>query len=106
MREVVDKCWEACKYSSINYRFSKQKFQIRNLEADNWFKVHPELESRNSIPKPLICPSKKGSCGCTRFQLLKGNKVCHDYQEINIQESTQVLGVGVEGFYYNAHDFE
>ncbi|KAL4575329.1 hypothetical protein LXL04_022171 [Taraxacum kok-saghyz] len=58
LREVVDKCWEACKYSSINYRFSKQKFQIRNLEVDNWFKVHPVLESRNSIPKPLICPSK------------------------------------------------
>ncbi|KAI7732129.1 hypothetical protein M8C21_025488 [Ambrosia artemisiifolia] len=32
--------------------------------------------------------------GCTSFQLLEGNKVCHDYQEIKIQESTQVLGVG------------
>ncbi|KAK3027460.1 hypothetical protein RJ639_041066, partial [Escallonia herrerae] len=36
------------------------------------FKVHPELESRNSLPKPTSCPS----------------------QEIKIQESTQILGVG------------
>ncbi|KAF5813711.1 putative DNA helicase [Helianthus annuus] len=59
------------------------------------FKVHPELESRNSIPKPMFCPSKKQKyCESTSFQLLEGNKVCHDYQEIKIQESTQVLGVG------------
>ncbi|MCD7449644.1 DNA helicase mcm9 [Datura stramonium] len=36
------------------------------------FKVYPEVETRNSIPKPIFCPS----------------------QEIKIQESTQVLGVG------------
>ncbi|XP_076924852.1 putative DNA helicase MCM9 [Bidens hawaiensis] len=59
------------------------------------FKVQPELESRNSIPKPIFCPSKKDKyCESTGFQLLEGNKVCHDYQEIKIQESTQVLGVG------------
>ncbi|GJT55471.1 probable DNA helicase MCM9 [Tanacetum coccineum] len=70
------------------------------------FKVHPELESRNSIPKPTACPSemlttfvihsqqKSKYCESTSFQLLEGNQVCHDYQEIKIQESTQVLGVG------------
>lgn len=59
------------------------------------FKVHPELESRNSIPKPTACPSEKSKyCESTSFQLLEGNQVCHDYQEIKIQESTQVLGVG------------
>lgn len=58
------------------------------------FKVHPELESRNSIPKPIFCPSKNKHCESTSFQLLEGNNVCHDYQEIKIQESTQVLGVG------------
>ncbi|KAI7732126.1 hypothetical protein M8C21_025485, partial [Ambrosia artemisiifolia] len=37
---------------------------------------------------------KQKYCESTSFQLLEGNKVCHDYQEIKIQESTQVLGVG------------
>lgn len=26
--------------------------------------------------------------------MVEDNKICHDYQEIKIQESTQVLGVG------------
>ncbi|KAK4340038.1 hypothetical protein RND71_041500 [Anisodus tanguticus] len=33
-------------------------------------------------------------CESTSFQLVEDNKICHDYQEIKIQESTQVLGVG------------
>lgn len=37
---------------------------------------------------------KSKYCESTSFQLLEGNQVCHDYQEIKIQESTQVLGVG------------
>ncbi|KAK6135455.1 hypothetical protein DH2020_030800 [Rehmannia glutinosa] len=34
------------------------------------------------------------NCESTRFQIVEDNKICHDYQEIKIQESTQVLGVG------------
>ncbi|KAL4580941.1 hypothetical protein LXL04_017147 [Taraxacum kok-saghyz] len=86
---------------SIKMIEGEREYECRKCK--HRFKVHPELESRNSIPKPLFCPSKvifhslllpKGSCGSTSFQLLEGNKVCHDYQEIKIQESTQVLGVG------------
>ncbi|KAK6805467.1 hypothetical protein RDI58_003252 [Solanum bulbocastanum] len=33
-------------------------------------------------------------CESTSFQLVEDNKICNDYQEIKIQESTQVLGVG------------
>lgn len=33
-------------------------------------------------------------CGGTKFQYVENTIVCHDYQEIKIQESTQVLGVG------------
>ncbi|CAK9174061.1 unnamed protein product [Ilex paraguariensis] len=60
------------------------------------FKVYPEVETRNSIPKPTVCPSQKPKfCESTSFQLIEdSNKICHDYQEIKIQESTQVLGVG------------
>lgn len=59
------------------------------------FKVSPELETRNSIPKPTSCPSQWPKfCESTSFQLLEENKICHDYQEIKIQESTQVLDVG------------
>ncbi|KAM3377519.1 putative DNA helicase MCM9 isoform X2 [Capsicum galapagoense] len=59
------------------------------------FKVYPEVETRNSIPKPIICPSQRYQiCESTSFQLVEDNKICHDYQEIKIQESTQLLGVG------------
>uniref|UniRef100_M1AXY1 DNA helicase n=1 Tax=Solanum tuberosum TaxID=4113 RepID=M1AXY1_SOLTU len=59
------------------------------------FKVYPEVETRNSIPKPIFCPSQRSViCESTSFQLVEDNKICHDYQEIKIQESTQVLGVG------------
>ncbi|KAL0384438.1 UNVERIFIED_CONTAM: putative DNA helicase MCM9 [Sesamum radiatum] len=34
------------------------------------------------------------SCESTRFQIVEDQKICHDYQEIKIQESTQLLGVG------------
>ncbi|KAL8097456.1 hypothetical protein AgCh_030548 [Apium graveolens] len=59
------------------------------------FKVSPELETGNSVPKPTSCPSQKQKyCESTSFQIVEGNIVCHDYQEIKIQESTQVLDVG------------
>ncbi|KAL3620957.1 DNA helicase mcm9 [Castilleja foliolosa] len=55
-------------------------------------KVYPEVETRNTVSRPTFCPSK--NCESTRFQIVEDNKICHDYQEIKIQESTQVLGVG------------
>nr|XP_010315126.1 probable DNA helicase MCM9 isoform X2 [Solanum lycopersicum] len=59
------------------------------------FKVYPEVETRNSIPKPIFCPSQRSQiCESTSFQLVEDNKICHDYQEIKIQESIQVLGIG------------
>ncbi|KAI5661365.1 hypothetical protein M9H77_20688 [Catharanthus roseus] len=59
------------------------------------FKIYPEVENRNSIPKPTICPSQSSKfCESTRFNIIEENKICHDYQEIKIQENTQVLGVG------------
>ncbi|KAK1359224.1 DNA helicase [Heracleum sosnowskyi] len=59
------------------------------------FKVSPELETGNSVPKPTSCPSQKQKyCESTSFQLVEENIACHDYQEIKIQESTQVLDVG------------
>ncbi|XAR53035.1 DNA helicase [Bertholletia excelsa] len=59
------------------------------------FKVYPEIETRNSLPQPTFCPSQGSKiCEGTSFQFVDGTIVCHDYQEIKIQESTQVLGVG------------
>ncbi|XP_023750740.1 probable DNA helicase MCM9 isoform X1 [Lactuca sativa] len=78
---------------SIKMIEGEREYECRKCKKR--FKVHPELESRNSIPKPIFCPFQKPKfCESTSFQLLEGNKVCHDYQEIKIQESTQVLGVG------------
>ncbi|CAK7341069.1 unnamed protein product [Dovyalis caffra] len=60
------------------------------------FPVYPELESRNSITLPSFCPSQRSkSCEGTRFDCVDETVIRHDYQEIKIQESTQVLGVGV-----------
>ncbi|GKV35425.1 hypothetical protein SLEP1_g43689 [Rubroshorea leprosula] len=78
-------------------------------KCKHMFPVHPELETRNSITLPSICPSqvyyvpcsrvsnfqRSVPCQGTNFQNVANTTVCHDYQEIKIQESTQVLGVGV-----------
>ncbi|KAG6535677.1 probable DNA helicase MCM9 isoform X1 [Zingiber officinale] len=59
------------------------------------FKVHPELESGKSIKPPTSCPSRRSkSCEGTYFIPIEDSKVCQDFQEIKIQESTQLLGVG------------
>ncbi|KAK2393238.1 DNA replication licensing factor MCM2 [Trifolium repens] len=64
-------------------------------KCKNSFTVHPEVEARNSISLPSICPIQKPKpCGGTKFQYVENTIVCHDYQEIKVQESTQVLGVG------------
>ncbi|KAK9163907.1 hypothetical protein Syun_004809 [Stephania yunnanensis] len=60
------------------------------------FKVYPELEARNAIRLPSVCPSQRSkSCEGTNFQFVEESIACHDYQEIKIQESAQVLGVGL-----------
>ncbi|KAF8044179.1 hypothetical protein BT93_A2226 [Corymbia citriodora subsp. variegata] len=59
------------------------------------FRVYPELETRNSIVLPSTCPSQGSKiCEGTNFQFVENSITCHDYQEIKIQESTQLLGVG------------
>ncbi|KAL9321384.1 hypothetical protein ACSQ67_013223 [Phaseolus vulgaris] len=65
-------------------------------KCKNSFPVHPLVEARNSISLPSICPIKQNSkpCAGTKFQYVENTIVCNDYQEIKIQESTQVLGVG------------
>lgn len=68
------------------YECSKCKFR---------FKVHPDLETCNSIQQPTSCPSQRTKpCPGTSFHSVEGTTVCHDYQEIKIQENVQMLGVG------------
>ncbi|KAG6571851.1 probable DNA helicase MCM9 isoform X2 [Cucurbita moschata] len=77
---------------------------IKMYEGERWyicrrckhkFPVYPELEARNSIQLPSFCPSQRAKpCEGKSFECLEGSVVRHDYQEIKIQESTQVLGVG------------
>ncbi|XP_066371272.1 probable DNA helicase MCM9 isoform X2 [Miscanthus floridulus] len=56
------------------------------------FEVYPELEARNRINLPPLCP--KGGCTSASFQFVEGSTICHDYQEIKIQENVQLLGIG------------
>ncbi|XP_028795118.1 probable DNA helicase MCM9 [Neltuma alba] len=66
------------------------------LKCKKSFLVYPEVEARNSITLPSVCQVRGSKpCGGTKFQYVDSTIVCHDYQEIKIQESTQVLGVGV-----------
>ncbi|KAF7803755.1 putative DNA helicase MCM9 isoform X1 [Senna tora] len=69
--------------------------EYKCLKCKKSFLVYPEVEARNSITLPSIC-QVRGSKPCegTKFQYVDNTIVCHDYQEIKIQESTQVLGVG------------
>ncbi|KAL3724037.1 hypothetical protein ACJRO7_036110 [Eucalyptus globulus] len=77
---------------------------VKMYEGSRWYKcrrcnysfrVYPELETRNSIVLPSICPSQGSKiCEGTNFQFVENSITCHDYQEIKIQESTQLLGVG------------
>ncbi|KAK8508536.1 hypothetical protein V6N13_130687 [Hibiscus sabdariffa] len=60
------------------------------------FPVYPELETRITVTLPSVCPSQRSKpCEGNKFISVENTTVCHDYQEIKIQESTQVLGVGV-----------
>ncbi|KAI3439263.1 DNA helicase [Psidium guajava] len=68
---------------------------VKMYEGKRRFPVYPELEARNSIVLPSICPSQGSkSCEGTNFQFVENSITCQDYQEIKIQESTQLLGVG------------
>ncbi|XP_059447392.1 probable DNA helicase MCM9 isoform X2 [Corylus avellana] len=77
---------------------------IKMYEGERWyickkcnhkFLVYPELEARNSISLPSFCPSKRSkACQGRKFEELEDSIIRHDYQEIKIQENTQVLGVG------------
>ncbi|KAJ1258632.1 hypothetical protein BS78_10G090600 [Paspalum vaginatum] len=59
------------------------------------FMVWPELEAGNRMKIPALCPSKSSrGCGSVSFQIKDGTTICHDYQEIKIQENVQLLGVG------------
>ncbi|RYQ82650.1 hypothetical protein Ahy_B10g101229 isoform B [Arachis hypogaea] len=56
------------------------------------FTVYPEVEARNSISLPSICPMQKlKPCGGTKFQYVENTVVCHDYQEIKIQENDVIV---------------
>ncbi|GAB2292015.1 DNA helicase mcm9 [Dionaea muscipula] len=64
-------------------------------KCKNTFQVFPEMENGNYIKPPSSCLSEKStSCEGTRFRLIETSSKFHDYQEIKIQESTQLLGVG------------
>ncbi|GAB4853242.1 DNA helicase mcm9 [Ancistrocladus abbreviatus] len=65
------------------------------LKCKDVFPVYPELETGNFTKPPSSCLSEKSrGCEGTRFRLIENSTKFHDYQEIKIQESTQLLGVG------------
>ncbi|KAK9286477.1 hypothetical protein L1049_014874 [Liquidambar formosana] len=69
----------------------ERKYECRKCKQR--FPVYPEVETRNSILMPSTCQGSK-PCEGTKFLLVEDSIVRHDYQEIKIQESTQVLDVG------------
>nr|DAD41036.1 TPA_asm: hypothetical protein HUJ06_015359 [Nelumbo nucifera] len=78
---------------SIKMIEGEREYECRKCK--HRFKVYPELETGNAVRLPSSCPSQRArSCEGTNFQFMEGTIVCHDYQEIKIQENTQVLGIG------------
>ncbi|XP_020089705.1 probable DNA helicase MCM9 isoform X1 [Ananas comosus] len=71
----------------------EREYQCRKCR--HRFKVYPEMETGNRVVLPTSCPSR-GSKGCegTHFQFVEDSMVCHDYQDIKIQESAQLLDIG------------
>ena len=61
----------------------------------SWFKVTQQLEQDNKLTLPASCPSDRTKpCKSVTFNYVDESKVCHDYQEIKIQEEMHGLGVG------------
>ncbi|KAH9608982.1 hypothetical protein KSS87_020935, partial [Heliosperma pusillum] len=59
------------------------------------FPVYPELETGNMIKPPLACLSDQSyECEGNKFVPVENSTKFHDYQDIKIQESAQLLGVG------------
>ncbi|CAN6178752.1 unnamed protein product [Urochloa humidicola] len=59
------------------------------------FRCCPELEAGNRINLPASCPSTSSrGCVSSSFEVIEDSIICHDYQEIKIQENVQLLGVG------------
>ncbi|KQK18974.1 hypothetical protein BRADI_1g45695v3 [Brachypodium distachyon] len=71
----------------------ERKYQCR--KCNYRFTCYPELEAGNRITLPASCPSMSSrGCQSASFQLIEDSITCHDYQEIKIQESVQLLEVG------------
>ncbi|XP_057433627.1 probable DNA helicase MCM9 [Lotus japonicus] len=78
---------------AIKMHEGERKYMCQKCQSS--FPVYPEVEARNAISLPSFCPIQRSKpCGGVKFQYVENTIVCHDYQEIKIQESTQVLGVG------------
>lgn len=55
----------------------------------------PQLEQDNKLTLPASCPSDRTKpCKSVTFNYVEESKICHDYQEIKIQEEMHGLGVG------------
>ncbi|KAL6861804.1 hypothetical protein ACP4OV_017504 [Aristida adscensionis] len=77
---------------------------VKMIEYERWYRCRkcdhrfmrsPELEAGNRIILPASCPSMSSrGCGSASFQYIEDTVICHDYQEIKIQEHVQLLGVG------------
>uniref|UniRef100_A0A453R4P5 MCM OB domain-containing protein n=5 Tax=Aegilops tauschii subsp. strangulata TaxID=200361 RepID=A0A453R4P5_AEGTS len=71
----------------------EREYQCR--KCNHRFPCYPELEAGNRITLPASCPSMRSKgCQSASFQLIGDSITCHDYQEIKIQESVQLLDVG------------
>ncbi|KAK9666919.1 hypothetical protein RND81_14G220800 [Saponaria officinalis] len=71
----------------------ERRYECRKCK--NVFPVYPELETGNMIKPPLACLSDRSQdCEGNKFVAVENSTKYHDYQDIKIQESAQLLGVG------------
>ncbi|KAL9231798.1 hypothetical protein vseg_006971 [Gypsophila vaccaria] len=71
----------------------ERRYECRKCK--NVFPVYPELETGSMIKPPLACLSDRSQeCEGNKFVPVENSTKYHDYQDIKIQESAQLLGVG------------
>ena len=72
--------------------------EYRCVKCGYQFNVYSAADQRNVFVLPSICPSRHANigskCRSRAFQYVEGSKICRDYQEIKIQESSHRLAMG------------
>ena len=90
---IVQVAGTCVKASGVHMYESTRAYKCTDRKCGHVFCVYADLEQRsNAIQVPRVCPSPSvpgggGPCKSNRFEVMEGQAVHTDYQEVKIQES-------------------